>query len=54
MKRSKPIDEYLYEQEFRNVWYRWIVNNKMDEMQLHLCRQSYKAGYKLGKGALDG
>lgn len=57
MKRSKRIDEYLSENEFRGVWFAWLedkqADTKMDDMQLHLCRQSYKAGYKTGKGVLD-
>lgn len=58
MKRSKRIDEYLKEAEFRVVWFVWLedkqADTKMDDVQLHLCRQSYKAGYKLGKRSLDG
>lgn len=57
MKRSKWIDEYLKEQDFRVVWLAWLTDKqtdtKMDDVQLHLCRQSYKAGYKLGKRSLD-
>ena len=49
MKRSKRIDVYLKEHEFRNNWYAWVANTDgLNDKTIHLCRESYKAGYKLG------
>ena len=48
MKRSKRIDVYLKENEFRHSWYAWVAHTELNDKQLHYCRESYKAGYKLG------